>query len=159
MALRDDLLPQIERLRAIPGQLGFRPYTSLRLRTRTWAGAEPGDTNNTSPGYTDSFLALETGGQPAKIRQISAREVSASGGRYTDADYVVGPLTPQHPSGGGTAGYTPAELAPSSSARNVERHVVLVGPGESSSEWVIVGEQLDRALRYTLTIRRTERTT
>ena len=155
MALRDDLLPQIERLRAIPGQLGFRPYTSVRLRTRTWSGVEPGDGT-----ATDSFLALETGGQPAKVRQISAREVSASGGRYTDADYVVGPLTPEHTaSGGGTAGYTPAQLAPSSRARHVERHVVRVGPGEPSSEWLIVGDQLDRALRYTLTIRRTERTT
>lgn len=154
MALAQDLLDLIEGLRGLPGELGFRPYTSVRLRTRTWSGAEPGDGT-----ATDSFLALTTGGQPAKVRQISSREVAASGGRYTDADFVVGPLTPAHTaSGGGTAGYTPTQLAPNSTARNVERHVVLVGPGEASSEWLIVGSQLDRALRYTLTIRRTERT-
>lgn len=150
MTLRDDLLPQIEALRGIPGQLGFRPYTSVVLRTRTWSGAEPGDGT-----HTDSNLALTAGGQPAKVRQISAREVQASGGRYTDADFIVGPLTPAF-SGGG---YTPAQLAPGSTLRAVERHVVLTGPGETASEWLIVGDQKDRALRYTLTIRRTERTT
>lgn len=153
MTLRDDLLPQIEALRAIPGRLGFRPYTSVALRTRTWSGAEPGDGTP-----TDVSLSLTTGGQPVKFRQITSREVAASAGRYTDADFVVGPLTPQHPApGGGTAGYTPAQINPSSSARNVERHVVVTGPGEAATEWVIVGEQLDRALRYTLTVRRTER--
>lgn len=153
MTLRTDLLPVIESLRAIPGALGFRPYTSVTLRTRTWSGAEPGDGT-----ATDVTLALTTGGQPVKVRQISSREVAASAGRYTEADFVVGPLTPQHDApGGGTAGYTPAQLNPSSSARNVERHVVLIGPGETSSEWIIVGEMLDRALRYMLTIRRTER--
>lgn len=155
MTLRDDLLPQIEALRGIPGQLGFRPYTSVVLRTRTWSGAEPGDGT-----HSDASLSLTAGGQPAKVRQISAREVQASGGRYTDADFIVGPLTPEHTApGGGSAGYTPAQLAPGSSARNVERHVVLTGPGETASEWLIVGDQKDRALRYTLTIRRTERTT
>lgn len=155
MTLRDDLLPQIEALRGIPGALGFRPYTSVVLRTRTWSGAEPGDGT-----HTDENLSLTAGGQPAKVRQISAREVQASGGRYTDADFIVGPLTPRHTApGGGSAGYTAAQLAPGSSARNVERHVVLTGPGESSSEWLIVGDQKDRALRYMLTIRRTERTT
>jgi hypothetical protein len=154
MALAQDLLPLIESLRAIPGELGFRPYTSVRLRTRTWSGAEPGDGT-----ATDAFLALTTGGQPAKVREITSREVQSSGGRYTDADFVVGPLTPQHtPTGGGSAGYTPAELDPSSSARNVERHVVLVGPGDAASEWTIVDAKLDRPLRYTLVIRRTERT-
>ena len=155
MTLRDDLLPKIEALRAIPGQLGFRPYTSVALRTRTWSGAEPGDGTP-----SDENLALETGGQPVKVRQISAREVQASAGRYTAADFTVGPLTPQHDApGGGTAGYTADQLDASSTARNVERHVVLTGSGEASSEWLIVGSQLDRALRYTLTIRRTERTT
>ena len=155
MTLRDNLLPQIERLRGIPGALGFRPYTSVVLRTRTWSGAEPGDGT-----HSDASLVLTTGGQPVKVRQISAREVQASAGRYTDADFTVGPLTPQHDApGGGTAGYTAEEIDASSSARNVERHVVLTGPGEASSEWVIVGSQLDRSLRYTLTIRRTERTT
>jgi hypothetical protein len=87
----------------------------------------------------------------------SRRDVDEACSR-TLATKVVGPLTPEHTApGGGTAGYTPAQLNPSSSARNVERHVVVVGPGEASSEWVIVGENLDRALRYTLTVRRTER--
>lgn len=155
MTLRDDLLPRIEALRAIPGQLGFRPYTSVVLRTRTWSGAEPGDGT-----HADSNLVLATGGQPAKVRQISAREAQASGGRYTDADFMVGPLTPEHTApGGGAAGYTAAQLAPGSTARNVERHVVLTGPGETASEWLIVGDQKDRSLRFMLTIRRTERTT
>jgi len=155
MALPDDLLPLVESLRGLPGQLGFRPYTSVAIRTRTWTGAEPGDGTS-----SDVTLSLAAGGQPARVREITSREVQASAGRYTAADMRVGPLTPQHPvTGGGTAGYTPAELDPSSSARNVERHVVLTGPGEDGSVWTILEAKLDRALGDSLVIRRTERTT
>ncbi len=149
MTLRDDLLPRIEALRGIPGALGFRPYTSVVLRTRTWSGAEAGEGT-----ATDVNLPLTAGGYPAKVRQITAREVATSAGRYTDADFVVGPLTPAFDGGG----YTAAQLAPGTSNARVERHVVLTGPGEDASEWLIVGDQKDRALRYTLTIRRTQRT-
>lgn len=153
MSLRDDLLPLVDELRALPGEFGFRPMTSVVLRTRTWSGAEPGDGT-----HTDANLALTTGGQPAKVAQLSSREVQASAGRYTDADFKIGPLTPSFTrEDATTGGYTPAELAPSSSARNVERHVILTGPGESASEWIIVGETFTTSFRYSLVIRRTER--
>lgn len=151
MTLRDDLLPRIDALRAIPGQLGFRPYTSVRVRTRTWSGERPGDGTP-----IDTFVALTTGGQPAKVSAMSVRAVASSNGQYLDGDCVVGPLTPTFDGGG----YDPADIASSSTAPNVERHVVLEGPGEPSggSVWAIINPNTSRALRYTLVIRRTERT-
>ncbi len=151
MTLRDDLLPRIDALRAIPGQLGFRPYTSVRIRTRTWSGTRPGDGTS-----DDVWTTLTTGGQPAKVSQMNLRAIAASNGQYLDGDCTVGPLTPAF-SGGG---YEPEDIASSVSARNVERHVVLEGPGEpdGGSVWQIVNPQTSRALRYLLVIRRTERT-
>lgn len=151
MSLVSDLLPMIDELRGLPGQLGARPFTSVRLRTRTWSGQRPGDGTP-----TDVFVALETGGEAVGVRNLSSREVYASAGRYTDADYRLGPLTPAFDGGG----YTPAQLAPSSGARNVEKHVILIGPGEpdAGSVWTIVGTDLTNAIGYFLTIRRTERT-
>lgn len=154
MSLRDDLLPLVDELRALPGELGFRPFTSVVLRTRTWSGEEPGDGTP-----TDVNLALETGGQVVKVAQLTSREVQASAGRYTQADFKVGPLTPQHTrEDTTTGGYTPTQLAPSTTARNVERHIILTGPGEPGSEWIIVGETFTGSFRYSLIIRRTERT-
>lgn len=151
MSLVSDLLPMIDELRGLPGELGARPFTSVRIRTRTWSGVRVGDGTS-----SDVFVALETGGQPAGVKNLSSREVYTSAGRYTDADFRVGPLTPAFTGGG----YTAEQLEPSTGARNVERHVVLIGPGEPSggSEWVIVGNELTNPIGYYLTIRRTERT-
>lgn len=147
MALRDDLLPMIDELRAIPGELGFRPYTAVRFRTRTWSGERPGDGTS-----TDVLLALETGGQPAKVERLSGRLIAASAGRYLDGDLRVGPLTPSF--------YSPEQLAPSSTAPNVERHLLLEGPGEPAegSVWAIVDRDTSRSISWYLVVRRTERT-
>jgi len=151
VTLRDTLLPRIDALRAIPGELGFRPYTSVRIRTRTWSGTRPGDGTP-----ADEWTDLTTGGQPAKVSQMNVRAIAASNGQFLDGDCVVGPLTPTF-SGGG---YDPSDIASSSTARNVERHVVLQGPGEpeAGSVWAIINPNTSRSLRYTMVIRRTERT-
>ncbi len=149
--LRDDLLPDVDDLRGLAGELGFRPYASVVLRETTWSGTRPKDGTSTV-----ADLALAAGGYPARVQLVSSRVVQASGGRYVDGDMRIGPLTPAF-SGGG---YTPAQLAASSSAPNVERHVVLVGPGEpgGGSYWTIVGTEFSEALGYSLVVRRTERT-
>lgn len=91
MALPDDLLPLVESLRGLPGQLGFRPYTSVAIRTRTWTGAEPGDGTS-----SDVTLSLAAAGNPLGCGDHLARG-AASAGRYTAANSMrVGPLT-QHP--------------------------------------------------------------
>lgn len=147
MALRDDLLPMIDELRALPGELGFRPYTSVRIRARTWTGERPGDGTS-----SDAFVALTTGGQPAKVERLSGRQVAASAGRYLDGDLRVGPLTPTF--------VAPSQLDPSSNAPNVERHLVLEGPGEPAggSVWTIIERDVSRSISWYLIVRRTERT-
>lgn len=138
----------IDELRAIPGELGFRPYTSVRFRARTWSGERPGDGT-----AADAFLALTTGGQPVKVERLSGRLIAASAGRFLDGDLRVGPLTPSF--------YTPEQLDPSSAAPNVERHLVLEGPGEPAggSVWTILDLDTSRSISWYLVARRTERTT
>ena len=156
MALRDDLLPVVDSLRGLAGEFGFRPFTAVTLRTRTWSGGRPG-----AGAAADATLALTAGGQPAKVRRLSTREVHGSAGRYTEGDLLVGPLTPAFTRPDlTTGGYTAAALTPTSTSRAVERHVVLVGPGEPAggSVWTIVDARFEGSLGYTLVITRTERT-
>jgi len=92
VSLRTDLLPVIDELRALAGPTGFDVRTSqLTIRTRTWAGGRRG----LGP-ISDSDLTLE---KRYKIRELSLREVSGSGGAFEMGDVKVGPITPTDVSG------------------------------------------------------------
>lgn len=103
MALAQKLLPLADRLRALPGRFGLRPYT-VTIRLRLWNGERPG-----LGSYSDfdtpivNTVTLPFGkkqSQPPKVEQLSAKDVIASGGLYTDRDFRVGPMTPSYGPGG-----------------------------------------------------------
>lgn len=141
MALRERLNRLAERVRGIPASAAFdERTTSVTIRTRTWAGGRKGH-----PGLTtDVDLTLSP--RP-KVREVSMREITASGGRYSAGDVRVGPITPQYAGGG----YTKAQLAPTTEVSGVE--VIYVLEGGVTGEFARIDLSSDRSHSYFLTLR------
>ncbi len=94
--LRDAILPALDQIRSIGGILGFRRFT-VTVRVRSWSGERPGvgvvfEKNvvltNQGIGSTPTV--------PVRVRQLSAKDIIASGGLYRDRDMKVGPMTPTY---------------------------------------------------------------
>jgi hypothetical protein len=75
----------------------------VTIRTRLWAGGHVG-----SGLTTDTDLVLP---KRFPIRQLNAREVASSGGRFMQGDVVVEGISPAYTSHGG-GGYTSDQLDP-----------------------------------------------
>jgi hypothetical protein len=94
MSLRTSLLAVIENVRGLAGDMGLRQY-QVFVVVKSWAGARVGMGN-----VTTTETALIVSGSPPRVRALSQRDVTASGGRYVAGDLRVGPITPQHAGGG-----------------------------------------------------------
>lgn len=94
MSLKDDLLPLVDDVRAIAGELGFRPF-QVWARKTTYSGSRVGDG---SPTVTETRLLV--GRQDPKVREIKSKDVIAGSQEFTSAVYEIGPLTPEFPGGG-----------------------------------------------------------
>jgi hypothetical protein len=125
----------------------FNP-THLVIRTRTWTGTRVGE-----GAFHDADLTLPP---RYRIRQLSGREVLASGGRYEAGDWVVQDLVPAYTSHGG-GGYSRAQLDPQSTLRpdqrNIEAIYILVG--DASGYFTIVDLDTTGPVFWRLVIRRT----
>mgnify|MGYP001585149938 CR=1 FL=1 len=95
MSFASDLLPAIDEIRAIPGELGFRGGT-VTLIVRTWSGDRVG----LGTATTTETPVLVGGGQSPRITRIDVREAVASGGAYQQGDFRIGPVTPEFAGGG-----------------------------------------------------------
>lgn len=96
LTLRQALLPVVDKLRGIPGQLGLRLFT-VTVVSRTWTGVRPGIGVNTD---TQTGIKVDLGIFQTKVTQLTSKDVFASGGLYTDQDLLIGPITPPFPSSG-----------------------------------------------------------
>lgn len=145
MALRDVLLPIVESIRAIPGELGLR-QVQVFLRLRTWSGARVGMGTKTT---VDTEITVS--GHPPKVRLLKERDVIA-GTTLEDDLYEIGPVTPEH-SGAGTS---VAELGPDQTATPTEMFYVLKGPGMGADGVLCsrVSAMLVRPFRYMVTVKR-----
>lgn len=97
--LRDELLPMVNELRQLPTEFGIRLYT-VTMRVSTWNKVNtvfdvPGEGTET---ITDYPLVLDGYGGTTlpKVTKISTKDIIASGGLYTDGDYKIDFITPQH---------------------------------------------------------------
>ena len=141
--LAKNLLPVMASGRALIESLGFRT-NSLTVVLRTWPSGQPG-----VGAPTDAPTEITP---KPKIRQISLREVSSSGGQYEAGDLLVTKITPYdattYPSG-----YTPEVLVPPIAAtdRGIERLYVVEGP--LAGTYRLVEFRRDRALGYSLVLR------
>lgn len=146
--LRQNLLPVINNGRKIIDGLGFRT-SDVSVVTRLWPSGRRGDPDDSS--YGDTVLPLVN--PRPKVRQVSSREIAGSGGTYQDGDLRVDKLTPKFAAGG----YTLDEIAPVADDEGVEILYVVTGP--LAGEYRRINSNADRALGYSLTLRRMRTTT
>lgn len=145
MSLRSSALKTANILRGLASKPAIDIYTTtVTIRTRTWTG---GRIRSEQGSYDSDLLLTPT----PRVREVSQREITGSGGRYQAGDVKVGPLTPSHASNPGV-GYTAAQLAPVASANGVE--IIYVLSGGVSGEYMRVDLETDRAFSYTLILRR-----
>lgn len=115
MALRDDLLPTVEDLHGIAGELGFRQY-QVFVRVTKFTGARPGIGASSS---TTTRLLVNR--QNPKVREVSSSDRVAGNNAMTSGEYEIGPLTP---------GYVPQGVfSPESDGQATQVHYILKGPG------------------------------
>jgi hypothetical protein len=146
MALRDNLLPVANTLRAKAEAFGVRRY-SVTVRQRTWSGGRPGLGTMTP---TDLTLSPRP-----RVRAVSSREIAASGGTFTQGDLRIGPITP---SNGAGVGYTAAQLAPDVSSANGDVMYVLVGDDGTTVARLVDRPSVDRSLGWFVVVRPTRET-
>jgi hypothetical protein len=85
----------------------------VTILVRTWLGGSIDAPVTSGPQYTDGTpLVLP---QKYPIRQLTTREVDASGGRYEMGDLIVEGIVPADPANPGF-GFTPTQLEPTVTA-------------------------------------------
>jgi hypothetical protein len=149
MSLKDDLLPIIDPLRAIAGELGFRPY-QVWVRVTQSAGTRPGMGTKVV-----SETRLLVGGRDPKVREVKRRDISSGANNLLECEYDIGPLTPEF--GGG--GISHDTINPQRSSTPTEVTFLLKGPGLPSSGLLCkrIGDHVDRPLRIVIRVKGTGR--
>lgn len=137
-----------DRAQACPCVQEFRPIT-VTVRTRTWLGGRVG-----LGQHTDSDLLL-TPNYP--VRQLSSREVQASGGRYSLEDVIVEDIVPAYTSHGG-GGYSAEQLVPAFTADERDKDVVYILGGMMTGEYVLASLNNSDPVFWSLVLRRTRAT-
>lgn len=144
MSFKDDLLPLVDSLRGIAGELGFRPY-EVYVRVTSWSGARVG---LGTKSVTD--MRLLVGGQNPKVREVRSKDVVAGIAESTDAVYEIGPVTPSF-AGGGVAVDT---IAPPTTASSTTLFLIK-GPGMPTNGLLCqrTEDDVDRPLRAVIRVR------
>jgi hypothetical protein len=151
--LRASLLPLIDSIRGLPALMGFRPHI-LTVRVQQWTSAQrpgPGAHADTNTGIK---VDLSIGN--VKVRNVTQRDIVASGGIFTDQDVVVGPFTPPYP-GSFKDNDAIAVFDPPVSATPTTVLYNIQGPGYSATgDWFKkIYQRVDQPLHYTLWLRKT----
>lgn len=152
LTLRDSLLPAVDTIRGIPAQFGLRLHT-VQIVLRTWTGTRVGLGTNAD---TSTGIKQDLGIYPIKVRNVSEREVVASGGVYTDQDVVVGPITP--PFAGSTLDNDAISIFdPTPGTSPAEVFFKITGPGyPTTGAWFKkLSQNVSKPMRYTFVCRKT----
>ncbi len=152
LSLREALLPVIDQLRGLPGQLGLRQYT-VSVVKREWTGERVGLGYNTD---TETPIRVDLGSYTPKVQMLSSRDIIASGGLYTDQDLKIGPITP--PFVGSTLdGSAITIFDPTPGDVPTEIFFKITGPGyPTAGAWFKkVAQDVTGNFRYMFTVRKT----
>ena len=142
-------------MRAVAGAAGLRPFT-VKVRIRTWSGARPGVGARSDTDITLTNQFVDGSAQNVRVRQLSSKDIIASGGRYRDRDLRVGPMSPSYAAtftmAAGGFGDASIDTAPTNTATEIFWNVQ--GPGmPAGGEWHSkVGEEATE-LHYYLILR------
>jgi hypothetical protein len=151
MSLKDDLLPIVDDARGIAGELGFRPY-QVWVRKAEYTGAH---TSLSVGTRTVTETRLLVGGQDPKVREVTRKDLVAGTAELVDAEYEIGPLTPEF-AGGGVSENT---INPDKTSSRIEVTFLLKGPGMPTEGLLCkrVGDHVARPLRYVIRVKSTGR--
>lgn len=147
MSIVSDSLNILDSARALLSDVGLRPYR-VSVRVTKWKeslGVGP-------KTVTDTELTVADG-KPPKVRQLSAKEIVASGGQLGDLMLEVGPLTPPYTGGG----VETSDITPETNAFEQEVQYIVFGPGMPSDGALFskVSDKFDSPFRYMFTIKKT----
>lgn len=150
----DDFLAAIDEIRGIPDEaIGVRPI-SVTVRVVQWDGGRVGLGN---PTVTDSPLLVGNGQWDPHVTQISARDALASGGKYTNQDVRVGPMTPAYAAtlGVSSGGVASSTIDPPVQSASAEVYFKLAGDGYQGAQWFTrIGDELVSSTKYFLILRK-----
>lgn len=92
---REAFAPTLDAIRTgIPSAFGIRTV-ELKVRVKDWSGSAVGKGTKT---VTDTVIA-GPGGNRYKIKEVTSKDVLASGGKYQAGQFKVGPITPPYAGG------------------------------------------------------------
>lgn len=160
---RDAFLYRMDLLgRGIPNKFGLRQY-DIVLRVNGWSGQTAGDGNLTVTDYdvTVNTTEPDSGNNRPNVRQLSQKDVIASGGLYSDIDFRIGPLTPQfvNPIDGLTYGTLPTDVEKTVQATPQDIQIIIKGPGmkdqTNGDAFKIIGSDFSHNFGYFFTVRKT----
>lgn len=145
-AFRNSIRKIAHRVRAIPGEMGWRPYT-VQVEYAVYSGAKWGEGSK----LVTTTSVTEYGGQPPKVRWLSDQEIAiASGNGSQNATVQVGPITPNFPGGGTSIDV----LRPPLSA-NTRLYYIITGPEHpNGGRYRPVKYTTDRAGHYLVDLER-----
>lgn len=96
MSFRTKLLARVDKVRRIPQkQFDMRQHEIFLVR-RLWSGGVVGEGNSVK-FTTQLFVG---GSYNIRVREVTSKDVVASGGLLTESSLKVGPFTPSFPGGG-----------------------------------------------------------
>jgi len=137
MTLADDLKPIIEGIRAIPGQLGLRPYRVF-VKTGTWTGDRTGE-----GGEVVAEVELLENGYSPKVRFLDDEAIALGG--LDKGSVRIGPITPEHSTGGTDID----DLLGTALVVGETLQLRLSGP-DGDALFVVKNKSFDRALHWTI---------
>jgi len=153
MTFRSSLLATVAAARAIPQTLGLR-NTTVTVVVETWSaavgtdGAVLASTVSTVLTPTPKVTAQGANGESA----FGGGFASQSAGGLVATEYEIGPITPDHTTGG----YSWSELLPTGDVTK-DVYVLLVGEnftGSGERFEVVPGSLVGGSFRYTFRVRR-----
>jgi hypothetical protein len=120
---------------------------AVTVRTVVWSGYAMGDGTGTP---TNTVISPKP-----RVKQVSAREVAASGGLFTLEDLKVGPITPDYVCGTDTGGYSPAQLDPEGGEKT---EILYILTGDVDGTYRLIRSDFTQPTGYYLYLRNTART-
>lgn len=148
--LDEELRASLDAVRSIPAILGLRPFQVV-VRQRVWSGERAGlGTKTDSDGY------LTVDGYAPKVKQLSQKDVVASGGFFQDQDLEI-TFTPSYDVACGSGGFNTSFFDPPTTNNPTELFFKVYGPGlPSIGAWYKkINQRIDSKITYKITIRKT----
>ena len=149
MSIVSDSLGILDQARGLLDDVGLRPFRVFVRKT------EFKETNELGLGdkkVTTTEITVDGDKRP-KVRQLSAKEIVASGGQLSDLMFEVGPLTPPFVGGGVDA----STITPAVGRYAAQIDYIVKGPGmpEEGGVFTKVSDDFSSPFRYMFTIRKT----